>query len=143
MRIKKSLFGCLACLALLIGAAQAATPNYASAYNIETLSIMIAGQRTATVTPWKQNLPYPAKLIGVTAYCRASGGTTPTLTIDITEGGSSVLSSAISITADTIATGTISDDALADEATLAMVMTIGGTNPTWDDCNVLLTLLRR
>lgn len=141
--MKKILLGLLAGLVLLIGAARAATPNYASSYDVETISIMIAGQRTATVTPWKQNLPYPAKLIGVTAYCRASGGTTPTLTIDIAEAGTSVLSSPISITAGTVATGTISDNALADEAALTMVMTIGGTNPTWDDCSVLLTLIRK
>lgn len=142
--MRKLFLGVLAAsLAVLSGLVGAATANYASAYNIETISVMVAGQRTATVTPWKQTLPYPAKLIGVTAYCRASGGTTPTLTIDIAEGGTSVLSSAISITADTIATGTISDSALADEATMTMVMTIGGTNPTWDDCSVLLTLLRK
>ena len=101
------------------------------------------GQFTATSNPVaKFVLPFGAKLIGVSANARASGGTSPTLTVDLEDDGTSVLSSAISITAGTVSEGTIANATIADESVMEVVLTIGGTSPTWDDITVLLTLVR-
>lgn len=123
--------------------ALAATQNYSTAVPVVVVPFHLSGQYTATATSAvKFTLPFKAKLIGVQANARASGGTSPTLTVDVLAGGTSVLSSAISITAGTVAEGTIATSALADEATITVTLTIGGTSPTWNDITVLLTLVR-
>jgi len=123
----------------------AATANYEPAVaDVDIIPVHISGQWTATTNPVaKFTLPYKAKLIGISATARASGGTTPTLTIDVEDDGTSVLSSAISITAGTVSEGTISSANVADESVLEIVLTIGGTTPTWDDITVLITVVRQ
>lgn len=124
--------------------ARAATPNVAvGAGQVMTLPLFIAGQRTATVTPIKFAMPQPCDMIGVGATARASGGTSPTLTVDVQDDASSILSAPISITAGTWSEGTISSAAIADESVMTVVLTIGGTTPTWDDITVMLTCARR
>lgn len=124
--------------------AEAATANLAAGYDVEVIPIVINGQRTATTADVAQfKLPFPAKLIGVSATARASGGTSPTLTVDVQDDGASVLSSAISVTAGTVSEGTVSAGSIADESEITVDLTIGGTSPTWDDITVLLTLVRR
>lgn len=143
--IRKSFIAAgLACLALAGAlAAYAATPNQAPAAPVQVIAFHLSGQYTATAADVvKFNLPYAAQLIGVQATARASGGTSPTLTVDVQEGAGSVLSSAMSITAGTVAEGTITDASLADEAAMTVDLTIGGTSPTWNDITVLLTLVR-
>lgn len=123
--------------------AQAATQNYSVVEPVAVVPIFISGQRTTTTTSViKFALPYKAKLIGVSATARASGGTTPTLTVDVLKGGTTVLSAPIAITAGTVGEGTVSVSALADESVITVDLTIGGTNPTWDDITVLLTVVR-
>lgn len=122
----------------------AATPNIAvGAGQVMVLPLFIAGQRTATVTPIKFAMPQACDMIGVGATARASGGTTPTLTVDVHDDGASILSSAISITAGTWSEGTISSAAISDESVMTVVLTIGGTTPTWDDITVVLTCSRK
>ena len=71
-----------------------------------------------------------------------SGGTSPTLTVDVQEAGATILSAPISITAGTVSDGTISDSNLADESLITINLAIGGTSPTWNDITVLLVLKR-
>lgn len=126
------------------GAALAATPNYAPGYDVVAIPITLAGQRTATaaaVAGFK--LPFPAKVIGVSASARASGGTSPTLTVDVKEAGTSILSAPVSVTAGAYAEATVSDSALADEAAITVDLAIGGTSPTWDDITVFITVVRQ
>ena len=100
-------------------------------------------QLTATVTSlFAFQMPFKATLVEVSATARASGGTSPTLSIDVKEAGTTVLSSAMSITAGTVTVGTISDSSIADNAKITVDATIGGTSPTWDDITVLLTFER-
>lgn len=122
----------------------AATQNYSTAVpGVVVVPLHFDGQFTATTNPVaKFILPFGAKLIGVSANARASGGTSPTLTVDLEDDGTSVLSSAISITAGTVSEGTIANASIADESVMEVVLTIGGTSPTWDDITVLLTLVR-
>jgi hypothetical protein len=81
------------------------------------------------------------KLIGVSATARASGGTTPTLTVDVLAASTSLLSAPLSVTAGAVSEATISTATIADETVVNINLTIGGTNPTWDDISVLLTLI--
>jgi hypothetical protein len=107
------------------------------------LPITMNRQYTATTASvFKTKLPFPCALINVYATARASGGTTPTLTVNVLEGGSTVLSAPISITAGTVSEGTITDSSLADEAVITVDLAIGGTSPTWDDIDVVLVLKR-
>ena len=125
--------------------ANAATPNYAvgTGVDIVVIPLHISGQYTAnTVAVARLTLPFAAQLVGVSASARVSGGTTPTLTVDVLEGGVSVLSSAISVTAGAVADGTITDSALADESAITVNLLIGGTAPTWNDIVVLITVVR-
>lgn len=124
--------------------AYAATQNYALPTNVQTIPLFISGQRTTTTAAVvKFKLPFKAKLVGVTATARASGGTdSPTLTVDVQEAGTTVLSAPVAITAGTVATATVTDTQLADEAVITIDIAITGTNPTFDDIMVLLTVSR-
>lgn len=100
---------------------------------------------TATATPIKFKLPFPATVVGVTASAVTldTGDANETYTVDIKEGATSILSSAISLAAaGTIYDGTLSDTTIADEATLSVVFTLGGTTPSLTDATVLLVLKR-
>ena len=131
-------------LAAFAGLAFAATTNYSVAVpGVVLLPIHLPGQYTADeASTAAYKLPFAATVVGVSATCRASGGTTPTLGIDINEDGTTILSADISVTAGAVAEGTLADTALADEATITVDFDVGGTNPTWDDCDVLLTMVR-
>lgn len=132
-----------AALSLAVFTATAATPNYSVDKQVQAVSFFVAGQRTASTTAViKFTLPFKAKLIGVSATARASSGTTPTLTVDLKQGGTTVLSAPIAITAGTVAEGTITTATLTDEATITVDLAITGTTPTWDDITILLTVVR-
>jgi hypothetical protein len=124
--------------------ALAATRNQPVGSPVVVVPFLIAGQRTANVTAvLRFQMPFAAQLIGVSASARASGGTSPTLTVDVLEAGTTVLSAPIAVTAGAVAEGTVADAALADEAAITVNLAIGGTSPTWDDITVLLTLVRQ
>lgn len=128
---------------LFTPAVLADTPNYPTTTSVQIVPLVISGQYTATTTGVVQiKLPFKARLVGVSATARASGGTSPTLTVNVKQGATSVLSAPIGITAGTVAEGTISSSQLADESTLTVDLTIGGTSPTWNDISVVLTLAR-
>lgn len=125
-------------------AAVADTQNYGLGVQQQIIPFHISGQYTATTAGVVRfKLPYAAKLVGVSATARASGGTTPTLAVDVKEAGTTVLSAPIAITAGTVSEGTVSDSLLADESTITADLTIGGTSPTWNDIVLLLTVVRR
>lgn len=123
----------------------AATPNVTpGAGQVVVIPLHISGQYTATTTAVARfTLPFPAAVLGVSASARASGGTTPTLTVDVKEGGVTILSAPIAVTGGAVAEGTVTDTVLADEAAITVDFTIGGTSPTWNDMVVLITLYRQ
>lgn len=121
----------------------AATPNYSANAPVVVIPFHVSGQYTASTTAViKLTLPFKAKLIGVSATARASGGTSPTLTVDLKQGGTTVLSAPIAVTAGTVAEGTITTATLTDESTITVDLAITGTSPTWNDITILLTLVR-
>ena len=119
------------------------TPNLNLNVPVVLLPVEISGQRSASVAAVaRYKLPFKARLLGVSASARASGGTTPTLTVDVQAGGASVLSAPVAVTAGAVAEGVVETPAVADEAVITIDLAIGGTTPTWDDISVLLTLVR-
>lgn len=132
-----------AVLGLAVFAAGAATPNYTPNNAVVLVPFHVSGQYTASTTAVvKLTLPFKAKLIGVSATARASGGTSPTLTVDLLQGGTTVLSAPIAITAGTVAEGTVTTATLTDESTITVNLAITGTSPTWNDITILVTLVR-
>lgn len=125
--------------------AEAATPNVApAAGQVVVIPFHISGQYTATTTNVVRFLmPFDAAVLGVQATARASGGTTPTLTVDVLEAGVTILSAPIAVTAGAVAEGTLTDSNIADEAAVTMTLTIGGSSPTWNDIVVLVTVFRK
>ena len=121
-----------------------AVTNYSETITgIQVIPIHISGQYTATIADVAQfKIPFKGHVLGVSATSRASGGTSPTLTVDVQEAGTTILSSPFAITAGTVAEGTVTDSSLADESIITIDLTIGGTSPTWDDITVLLTVRR-
>ncbi len=139
---------CLAALCLFAQAttARASTSNYPETVTgIQVTPIYIPGAITATRTPIKFRVPSKMHVIGVSAYARVidTSDGNETQTVDIQEAGTSILSSAISLAAqDTIYEGTISDKYIADEATVSIVLTLGGTTPSITDTTVTLIMRR-
>jgi hypothetical protein len=134
----------IAAACIPVPSAQAATPNY-SANNVSVVAIPfhVSGQYTTTTAAIiRFALPFKGKLVGVGASARASGGTTPTLTVDVKAGGVTVLSAPFAVTAGAYSEGTISVPNIADEAAITVDFTIGGTTPTWNDMVVFLTFVR-
>lgn len=147
MRLVRTFFAALllAALPVFIGLPAFAATNVPSVATpgVVLIPIEISGQRTADVAGVARiKLPFAAKLLGVSASARASGGTTPTLTVDVKVGANSLLSAPISVTAGSVAEGTVTTSAIADETVLVVNLAITGTNPTWDDITVLLTVVR-
>lgn len=122
----------------------AATPNYALTQpGLVVLPFHASGQYTATVAGVVRfTMPFRARVVNVMATARASGGTSPTLTVDLLEAGVSVLSAPIAITAGTVSEGAITDAIIADEAVTTVNFAITGTSPTWNDITIILVVLR-
>jgi hypothetical protein len=118
------------------------TPNFPISTPVQMVPLVISGQYTATTTGAVQTAAVQAKLVGVSASARASGGTSPTLTVNVKQGASSGAVGADQHHRRQRGRGSIASAQLADESTLTVDLTIGGTSPTWNDITVLLTLAR-
>lgn len=133
---------CLGLAAVMPSAAQAATQNYSTDVNVTPVAITLSGQRTATTASVASiKVPAKMKLIGVSATARASGGTTPTLTVDVLAASTSLLSAPFAVTAGAVSEGAIATATIADETVVNINLAITGTNPTWDDISILLTFI--
>lgn len=122
--------------------AATANPSTAST-GYEVIPIPVMGIYTsdrANLVTFKA--PYPFYVTHVSAKARGSSGTTPTLTVDIKESGTSILSTPFSVYSSSVSEGTVSDKKLADESTITIDFNIGGTSPVWQDITILLGLKR-
>lgn len=135
---------CVFAIVAALPAATAATPNYSTAIGgVVVIPLQLSGQVTTTTTNVvKFAMPFKAKIIGVSATARASGGTSPTLTIDLLDDTVSALSAPLAITAGTVAEATIANAAVADESIMSVNLAIAGTSPTWNDITILVTIIR-
>lgn len=135
----------LACaIVALVGApVLAATTNPAvGSAGYQNFTFHISGQYTASTTAVvKFTMPYPCVINYAQATARASGGTSPTLSV-VLKNGASTVSTIGPITAGTVAEGTLANTSVTDEAAMTVDLTIGGTSPTWNDMTVLFGCLR-
>ena len=109
---------------------------------IIVMTLVHEGQETVTLDPmFTFQMPFAATLLEVSVAVRdidTSDGN-ETYTVDVEEAGTSVLDAAVAITADnTPVVGSIADPALADNAKIEILATLGGTSPAIDDLTVLL-----
>lgn len=125
--------------------APAATPNISvGGGQVGVVALHISGQYTATTAGVARfNMPFPARILGVGASARASGGTSPTLTVDVKSGGTTILSAPFSVTAGAYSEGTLTVQTIPDENAITVDLAITGTSPTWNDITVLITYARR
>lgn len=89
-------------------------------------------------------IPFKAEILGFSTcarLCDTSSGN-ETYTLDIKEGGVSLLSGTIAIYQTTMGHGTISDNSIAADATVTIVLTAMGTTPAITDLTTLLTIRR-
>lgn len=121
----------------------AATTNPAiGAAGYQNFTFHISGQYTASTTAVvKFTMPYACVINYAQANARASGGTSPTLSVVLKHGANTV-STIGPLTAGTVSEGALANTSVADEATITVDLTIGGTSPTWNDITVLFGCLR-
>ena len=123
---------------------QGITVNTApNSFFIISLHTRIGYSGTNNVNPLHMfQMPFAATLVEVSFVSRGIDTTDgdETYTIDVEENGTSVLNSAIAITADnTPVVGTISDAAIADNSKIEVILGLGGTTPLIRSPSVLLT----
>lgn len=119
--------------------AEAATTNPSTASTgYWTLAIPLTGTTSGgalgmgTLTnKVRFKMPWPATLIGASAIYR-TGGSTSGQTVDVTEAGTSVLSTPIVMNSTTVTEGTISDAAIADEAVIGITTVVTSTTAVSD-----------
>lgn len=120
--------------------AEAAVTNYPPGVAVYATPIQISGTYTTTTTPVRYKLPYAGRLIGFSAQAQTVSGT---ITVDFQAGGSSLLSSPITLlSSGVVVEGTITTSAVADEAELTAVIS-GSGGPSVTDLTILPTFLRR
>ena len=135
---------CAALVALALGGLIAA-PSLAATTNASPgspgymlLPFHISGQYTATTAAGvKFVAPMPCEVYHASATARASGGTSPTLSV-VVKNGASTVSTVGPLTAGTVSEGALANTSVADEAFVTVDLTIGGTSPTWNDITVLI-----
>jgi len=88
----------------------------------------------------KFKAPWPATLIGFQAIARTSGA--GALTANLKEGATTVLSTPVSMNTTTVTEATISDAAIADEATMTIDLAATGTG-TWTNPTLQLIWKRK
>jgi hypothetical protein len=130
-----------------VALAATANPSPAST-GYEQIILYIPGAITATATPIVWKSPWPYRVLSISAYARsiATAGT-PTYTVDVKQGSTSLLSTPISIA--TTQAATIMDGVLAatpnivDEANVSVILTLGGSTPSMTDTTVRLGVKRQ
>jgi hypothetical protein len=145
--LKKILLAALLMLAVFMPAlSPAATTNYGIAVpGVVAFTFQYDGQFTTTTAGVTRfAMPFKARVIGAQASCNTIGGSaTPTNSVDINDDGTTILSADMGVdTADTVEFGTIASAVIADESVITIDFTITGTSPTFDDCTVVLMVIR-
>lgn len=149
-KISHYLLGAMLALVVALGAftapARAATDNYAAAIpGVVAFTFQYDGQFTTTTAGVTRfAMPFKARVLSAQASCNTIGGSaTPTNSVDINDDGTTILSADIAVTtADTVGFGTIASPVIADESVISIDFTITGTSPTFDDCTVVLIVIR-
>lgn len=116
--------------------AQGATGIYMMTFHFDSQ----LGGSVADKAQWKA--PWPSRLIAMKCSGRAFGGTgSPTYTWTLQEAAGTAATCAPT-TAATEVEGTITDAAIADEASMTLDYASTGSSPTQDDATVILIFKR-
>ncbi len=110
-----------------------------------TVPFNLNRQYNATTTNvLRHRLPCAARLVDASFAVRASGGTSPTLTVDVLDDGVSLLASPQAVTAaGGIQEATLAaNPVIAKDSVLSVNLAIGGTSPTFDDISGMLVFER-
>lgn len=109
--------------------------------------IPIMGTYSSTQTVVKFKAPNGYKLQHASVTARAVAGTSPTLTVDILNGATSLLSTPVSVAAGTITDAVLTTSPLiSDEGTVNINFARGGSYSSgqgWKDITLMLLLKRR
>lgn len=144
-------FCLLMLLTMLLGVIapmQAATTNPSPGspgYMVIPVTFSRTVTAVSTVQMARLKMPFPAAVVSVTTSCETAdyASTDEVYTVNVKEGATSILSSAITLTAaDTVYQGTVSDAALTDEAVVTIELGVAGTTPSVTDVTTLLVLKR-
>ena len=110
----------------------------------ERADILLAGPRALTVSGIPLTRPdWNCTLGNLWVSARSGAGTTPTLTVDLRVGATTILHTPISVTAGGWTAGTpAANAAIPAGAVLSATLTIGGALPLWDDSAIRFDLLR-
>lgn len=149
--MKKNFSFLMVLVALLILAAigaYAATANPSPASTGYTpVVIPIMGTFSSNETHVKFKAPNSYRVVHASATARMVTGTTPTMTVDVKSGATSMFSSPISLTAGSITDAVLSTAPnIADEGTVSVVFAKGGAYSSgqgWKDITLFLLLKRR
>ena len=107
------------------------------------VNLPLPGSYTVATTTNKVRfkMPWPATLLGVSGVYR-TGGIESTMTVDVTEAGTTCLSTPLLINSTSVTEGIITDSAIADEATIAINLVVAGSG-TFLDPTVQLIFKRK
>jgi hypothetical protein len=154
-KVKRSLIMIMAITAFVLIMLAAPFPGMAATSNpssgstgYEMVVLHMPGVYTSTITPIKFKVPWPYRVVSISAYARALNTVgTGTYTVDVKQGSTSLLSTAIPIPSpeyDTIIDGTLATTpTITDEATVSVLLTLGGTSPEITDVTVLMAVKRQ
>jgi hypothetical protein len=97
-----------------------------------------------TANAARVRLPCDARLVDAAFAVRASGGTSPTLTIDVQDDGVTLLTTPTPVTAagGIQEASIVANPVIAKDSVIALNLAIGGTSPTFDDITATLTFER-
>jgi len=116
-------------------------PGHVEGYMMVPLHISSIGATNAGIVKWTQS--WPCRLVGMNAAAFNNTGDTPTLTLDVTSDGTSVLANALPVAKGSISAANLATSPkLADEKTVSVNATVGAGNGTasWTDVSVMLYL---
>ena len=134
------------CMMPVFGNAATANPSTGST-GYETFVFHTQGAHTSTVTPIKFKVPWPYRALSVSVYARSVSSTSDVAsqTVDVKQGSTSLLAAPVQIVnSDTVYDATLATTpAIADEATVSVILNMTGTNPSVSDLTVTLGVKRQ
>lgn len=130
----------------IFGEATTANPSTGST-GYETFVFHSPGAHTSTVTPIKFKVPWPYRALSVSVHARSVSSTSDVAsqTVDVKQGSTSLLAAPVQIVnSDTVYDATLAaTPAIADEATVSVILNMTGTNPSVSDLTVTLGVKRQ
>jgi hypothetical protein len=123
-----------------------AAPSYGShVNNLETFVWSLPGDRDATaLEAISFDAPWAGALVHFEVSARASTGTSETCDVDIQQGTTSLLGSAVAVTAAARTEGTLAAaNTFAKDTQISVDLTLGGTSPVFSDVTIVAMFERR